>query len=132
MNKKIAIRVLIVIWIAVWALFLVRPYFKKGLWKEYSALVGLSIEGKRAFVTGNELYDFIRFCNDSIKPHSSYRIIGLEEDPLSYRRAVYYLYPNIDKEGPEFLLVYRRAGVSCEGYRLFKKLTEDGYILRKI
>jgi len=132
MNTRNIIRILIVIWIAVWALFLVRPYFKKGLWKEYSALMRLSLDDKRAFVAGHELYGFIRFASGSIGPHSSYKIIGLEDDPLSYRRAVYYLYPNIDREDPEFLLVYGKAGVSYEGYGLFKALTDDEYILRKI
>lgn len=132
MNKKLTIRILLVIWVAVWALFLIRPYCKKGLWREYAALMRLSLEGKRAFVTGNDLYNFIRFCNDSIGPNSSYRIIGLEEDPLSYRRAVYYLYPNIDKDDPDFFLIYKKTGVLPEGYRSFKILSDDAYILRKI
>lgn len=129
---KTVFRITLAIWIFIWVLFLVRPYFKKGLYKEYFTLFASSLDEKRAYVTGKELYGFVRFCGDSIGAPSSYRIIGLEkEDPIEYVRAVYYLYPNIDKADPEFLLVYKRTGVSREGYHFFKALAQDKYILRK-
>ena len=131
MNKKAIVRVVFAIWIFIWLLFLIRPYFKKGLLKEYSTLLGSSLEEKRAFVTGKELYEFIKFCKDSIVPPSSYKIIGLEEEPLSYRRAAYYLYPDIDSPEPEFLLIYKKAGFAEKGYSIFKNLDSEKYILKK-
>lgn len=131
MNANRAIKILLLVWVVLWALFLARPYFKKGLFKEYSSLLGLSLGEKRAAITGRELYDFIKFCKKHMKPNSTYKIIGLEkEDPLVYRRCVYYLYPAIDSQSPEFLLVYKAA--APEGpYRVLRTMEEGKYILKK-
>lgn len=133
MRKNIFTRIILLAWLFIWVLFLVRPYFKKDLIGEYSMLLSLrSLDEKRAYATGGRLYEFIAFCNDSLRSPSTYRIIGLDkEDPISYRRAAYYLYPNIDKDKPKFLLVYNVKGFSEKGYEFFKSLDPDRYILKK-
>lgn len=131
MTGKLLTRSILIIWIAVWAIFLVRPYFKKGLFNDYRALLGLSLEGKRGYVTGEGLYDFIKFCNDAISAPATYNIIGLEEDPLGSRRAIYYLYPKIETPEPRFLFVYGVKNFSKESYSLFKSLSPDKYILKR-
>lgn len=130
MDKKKFVRALFIIWLFIWVLFLIRPYFKNHLLRDYSILLASSLEGKKAFMAGEELHAFIKFCNQSITPQSSYKIIGLENDPLSYRRAVYYLYPNIENPNPVFLLVYK-TDAHKEHYRIFKTLDSGKYILMR-
>lgn len=132
MNKKIIVRAIFIIWIFIWILFLIRPYFKNDLLKEYSTLLGLSLDGKRAYITGIQLYEFIKFCNSSIKPPSSYMIRGLEDRPLDHQRAIYYLYPNIEKETSQFLLVYNTKDAPKEGWVIFRILDSNKYILKRV
>ncbi len=132
MNSKTLVRGILAAWIIIWAIFLVRPFFKKDLMRDYSNLSRLSTEGKRALVTGLELYEFIGVCNQSIPKPSSYEVIGIEKDSLEHRRARYYLYPNVEKKEPEFLLVYGTKNYVREGYKIFRILDPDRYILRKV
>jgi len=126
------VRIILAVWVILWAIFLVRPFFKKDLMRDYSNLSRLSTEGKRAYVTGPRLYEFIRVCNQSMPGPSSYGIIGIEKDSLEHRRVRYYLYPNVEKEGPKFLLVYGTKNYEREGYKIFKILDLDRYILRRV
>lgn len=130
-KKKILIRILLAAWVFIWALFLVRPYMKKGLFRTYRELLPLSLEEKHAYITGKEIYDFIKACKDSIAPASTYSIAGLEKDPLSKERAAYYLYPNTVSKNPDFIFVYNSSGFAKQGYRMFKQLSPDKYILNK-
>jgi hypothetical protein len=104
MGKRMISRCILAAWIAVWVLFLVRPYFKKGLLGEYSHLIKLSAEEKRAYVTGRDLYDFIRFCRESIGAPSTYKVVGLEKDSIEHRRFIYYMYPSIEDDDPAYIL----------------------------
>lgn len=131
MDKKLAVRITLAIWVIIWILFLIRPYFKKNLLKEYSVLLRSSTEEKRACVFGQRLYGFVKFCNASLPPSSSYEIIGLEEHPLDRRRMVYCLYPNAEKEPHEFLLVYGIKDYYRKGYSSYKSMASEQYILRK-
>jgi len=132
MRKKIIVRTFLAIWVFIWILFLGRSFYKENLAREYLTLLTLPAEGKQAYVLGDELRAFIKFCESSIAGPFTYNIIGLEGDSLDYRRARYYLYPNTDREEPDFLLVYKKIGFSKEGYKSFKTLDKDRYILRKI
>jgi len=131
MKKKTIVRIILVVWVIIWALFLIRPFFKKALMREYSNLSKLSTEGKRAYVTGARLYEFIRVCNQSMPGESSYEIVGIKSNSLEHRRARYYLYPNMEKSDPEFLLIYGTKDYERKGYKIFKVLDLDRYILRK-
>jgi hypothetical protein len=128
---RIAVRIILAVWVIIWAIFLVRPLFKKDLIGDYSNLSKLSTEGKRAYVTGPELYEFIRVCNQSMPKPSSYGVIGIKKDSLEHRRVRYYLYPNVEKEEPEFLLIYGTKNYAREGYKVLKILDLDRYILRR-
>lgn len=132
MQKRILVRTAFAVWVALWLIFLVRPYFKNELLKEYRALASLSVDDRRAFVTGRDLYDFIKFCNAAMPAASSYRLIGLEERPLDERRLIYYLYPNAEAPLPEFLLVYGVKNFSEKNYAMFKSMDSQKYILKKI
>ena len=129
---KIAVRIILAAWVIIWAVFLIRPLFKKDLIRDYSNLARLSTEGKRAYVTGLRLYEFIRVCNQTMPKPSSYEVIGIEKNSLEHRRVRYYLYPNIEKEVPEFLLVYGTKNYKRKGYKIFKILDLNRYILRRV
>lgn len=134
MDKKAVSRTLLAIWIIIWAFFLIRPYFKENRLSEYMTLLSLPTEGKKAYITGKDVYDFINFCNESVKKPSTYKIIGLTEDSLESRRAVYYLYPNIYTAVgyPEYLFVYKNKGFHQAGYAVFRKLDQETYILKRV
>ncbi|MDP3791492.1 MAG: hypothetical protein Q8R38_05580 [Candidatus Omnitrophota bacterium] len=131
MGKKAVVRIILAAWVIIWAVFLIRPYFKKGLLSEYTSLIKLSTEEKRAHVTGAELYAFINFCKDSIKEPSTYEIAGIEKYSIEHRRMRYYLYPNIEKEDPEYVFVYKTKGFFRDKYKIFNRLDTQTYILRK-
>lgn len=124
-------RIALAVWVVIWAVFLVRPAFKKDIIRDYSSLLKLSAEGKRAYVTGPRLYEFIVVCNQVMPKPSSYEIVGLEKDSLEHRRVKYYLYPNLEKADPEFILAYGIKDYERAGYGIFKILDLDRYILRR-
>ena len=129
---RIFVRIILAAWVILWAIFLVRPLFKKDIVRDYSNLSRLSTEGRRAYVTGPRLYEFIGVCDQSMPKPSSYEVIGIEKDSLEHRRLRYYLYPNIEKEEPDFILVYGIKNYAREGYKIFKILDLDRYILRRM
>lgn len=132
MNKKYAVRIILSAWIIIWVIFLIRPYLKKGLLSEYSDLAKLSAEQRRAYVTGKELYGFVDFCRYFVKKPSTYETAGIEKYSIEHRRLRYYLYPNIEKEGGEYIFVYGIKGFFKDGYGIFAKLNDEEYILRRM
>ncbi len=131
LKKENLAKVVFAVWIAIWALFLVRPYIKKDLLKEYGELSSRPLEGKRAYVTGEDLYKFIQSCKEALPGASSYEIAGLEERPHDERRAIYYLYPHVIKPDPDYILVYDKAGFSRAGYYVFMQFDNKRYMLKK-
>lgn len=129
--KRVLPRIFLVVWVSVWALFLVRPYFKHDLLKTYRELLPLSLEDKHAYVTGQEFYDFLKLCKKSMNDHSTYSLVGFQEDAIESRRAVYYMYPCIPDRDPEYLLVYM-AKPPADGYRVLSEFGPDKYLLRKV
>lgn len=132
MVKKTVVRAALAVWIVLWAIFLIRPLFVKNLLKEYSILLRLSSEGKRAYVAGPKLYELIKFSRPFLKPNTTYRLVGVDELSLEHRRVRYYLYPNIEDKNADFILVYDIKDFKETGYRIFKILDTDRYILKKV
>ena len=92
------------VWAGLWAWFLVRELFVKDNIDTYKALLQRSLEGKRSYVTGDRLYEFLTFCRNKMPERSSYKIVGLEEGSLDKRRAAYYLYPDLETSEPSYIL----------------------------
>lgn len=130
--KKLFLRVILAAWIIIWVLFLIRPYFKKDILKDYAALFTLSAEGKRAYCLGHDLHRLISFCKGSIAGTFTYRVVGLEKDSIEHRRIRYYLYPNMESADPDFILVYKVKDFSADKYNMFKALDSETYILKKV
>ena len=129
--KKIMVRVLLVVWVVLWVMFVARELFFKGGLRDYRILIGRDLEGKHAYVTGDDLYGFIAFCRENIPDRATYAFEGFEEGALDTRRATYYLYPRMEKPDPDFICVYMLPDRPRAGYGLFKKRGDTGYILKK-
>lgn len=131
-DKKIITRIIVAVWIGLWLLFLVRPYFKKDLIGEYRTLIVRSLEGKRSFTLGDELYDFVTNCRYSVpKERFTFSVDGLDDDQLAKCRIAYYLYPAVCVEDAEYIFVFKKADYKKDGYAIFRMFGQDKYILKK-
>jgi len=84
--------------------FFARELFVKRNINEYKVLLARTLEGKRAYVTGDRLYDFLVYCKAKMPEKCTYKITGIEEGDLESRRAVYYLYPSLRSADPDFII----------------------------
>ncbi|MDP2913081.1 MAG: hypothetical protein Q8N91_03640, partial [Candidatus Omnitrophota bacterium] len=57
-NKKILYTILTV-WTVLWLHFMMRELFLKGSTHDYKRLLGRDLDGKRSYITGDRLYEFI-------------------------------------------------------------------------
>ena len=130
MRYKI-LKIIFLVWVVLWAWFVIRDLFLKANIHDYRFLFGRSLEGKHSYVTGDRLYEFLTFSAAQLPPGSSYSFVGLEPESIENRRAVYYLYPNLEKEDPDYILVYDSPGFKKEKYDLAIKLDESRYIFKK-
>lgn len=130
MKKNLFI-IFFAVWVSIWAFLIQRELFVKGAANDYRALLSRDAEGKRSYVTGDRLYEFISFCNKNLPQGVPYKIVGLEGDSIDKRRVAYYLYPHLEKADAEFLLVMDGSSGFKNRYDLFSKLDERRYILKE-
>jgi len=132
MKHKIFISIFSV-WIILWAFFNIRELFIKGNINDYNILLHrATLDDKRAYVTGDRLYEFIRFCNDKLPPKATYRWVEADKGDHSRRRFTYYLYPHLEMNDARFILVYDNRDVPKNGYEIFAALDDNRYILKKV
>jgi hypothetical protein len=103
------LKIIIIIWLVLWINFLARDLFVHGYLRDYSELLNRDAEGKRAYTYGDDLYKFLKFAKSAIPLNNSYKLIGLENLSLAHRRAIYYLYPLIEKDKPDYVLNVKQA-----------------------
>lgn len=130
---KVILRLAFIAWIALWGFFTFREIFLKGSFRDYKVLLSRPLEGKRAYVTGDRLYEFITFCEKNLPQEATYDLkISTKGDiEIAGMRTVYYLYPRIKKEECAFLLVCDAGNIKEDGYEIFGRLDEARYILKK-
>ena len=119
------------IWVILWISFLIREVFVKGGLRDYNALLNRPLEGKRSYVTGDSLYEFLVFCNDKLPEGAAYRWVKTDKADHARRRATYYLYPHMETEKADFLLIFNEPFSVRSDYEIFSKLDETRYILKK-
>ncbi len=129
--KNNIFKIAVGVWVILWAWFLIRELFVKDNIDTYGALLQRSLEGKRSYVTGDRLYEFLTFCGNKMPEGSSYKIAGLEDGSLDKRRAAYYLYPDLEGNDPAYILVYDHPSAVYKGYDLLTRLDAQRYILKK-
>ena len=105
MNKKI-FHILIAVWIILWINFIARDLFKSGDLRDYKALAAKDAEGKRAYTYGEQFYKFLKFVKQEIPEGESYKLVGVKNLSLAHRRAVYFLYPALEKVNPGYVAYY--------------------------
>ncbi len=129
-NPKLIFRIVFIAWVAVWLLFLIRGLVK-GEANDYKNLIGKTLEEKRAYVTGEEFYEFITFCKGVIPEDSDYSVEADYDETMDYFRFAYYVYPSLrNLEDPEYIVCYKKR-FSKKGYKRLDSLSKDKYILKR-
>lgn len=119
------------IWVVLWVVFAAREIFIKNNLRDYKILLSRSLEGKRAYVTGDRFYEFLLFCNEKLPQGAKYSWVKTDKEDHARRRSTYYLYPHLEEEAAQFLLVYDEPDVTRKGYEIFAVLDGSRYILEK-
>lgn len=122
--------IILIIWVVFWINFTARDLFKKGLLKDYKILISKSYEGKVSYTYGDDFFDLLKFSKGNIPNASTYKFIGIEEGSLESRRGIYYLYPLIQSKTPDYIIAYN-VKKQIPGYRVFKKLDNNRFILKR-
>lgn len=129
--KNNILKIAFLVWVILWIWFVVRDLFLKDNMNSYRVLITRSLEGKHSYVTGDRLYEFLQFSSGKLPAHVSYNIVGFEPESLENRRAVYYMYPLIEKDDPDYILVYDKPGFEKAGYVMDSKMDGSRYILKR-
>jgi len=95
-------KIIFIIWIAFWLLFLVRG-FAKGEFEDFIALYRLNAAEKNFYILGEDLALFLDVCKNKIPETGRYKIIG-DIDEHDRFRLIYHLYPRQESEEPQYLL----------------------------
>ena len=119
------------VWMAIWVVFTAREIFVKDNLRDYKALAHRSFEGRKAYVVGDKLYEFLTFCNSRLPEGAAYMWPETNREDLDRRRATYYLYPHLETDNAEFILVYGEPDTQRAGYGVFAALDKSRYILKK-
>lgn len=136
-KKKIIFRVFVFWWIGLcFHTLIYRPLIRKKRFSLYKKLFHATREEKKAILLGQELYDFVQFCNQNLPPESTYSLVGLDLTSIEYQRASYYLFPHLtllpEKNGKiDFILVFQKEIYAQEGYELYKRMDKKHFILRR-
>lgn len=125
------LKIVFLVWTVLWVWFVLRELFVKDNINSYRLLFTRSLEGKHSYVMGDRLYEFLTFSAGKLPAGASYGFAGLEPGSIEIIRAVYYLYPLVEKKDPEYILVYSQPGFEREGYVLSSKMDESRYILKR-
>lgn len=130
-NKK-TFYIVLTVWVVLWLHFMMRELFLKGSIYDYKILLGRDLDGKRSYITGDRLYEFIVFSGRIIPAGATADFIGVEEDSVDRVRAAYYLFPVLIQKGANYMLVYDppQAGV-IRNYEPFAKLDDSRYVLKR-
>jgi hypothetical protein len=122
--------ILLIVWIIFWINFNMRDLFKRGLIKDYRALISKNYEGKISYTYGDDFFELLKFVKKNMPKNSTYKFIGIEEGSLESRRGIYYLYPLLQSKTPDYIIVYKER-TQVPGYRVFKKLDNNRFILKR-
>ena len=117
-----------------WISFFARELFLKSNFTDYKILLSRTLEGKQSYVTVDKFYELLKFCKKIMPEGSRYALRALEENfdwSIYKRRAIYYLYPDIESDDPQYIVVYNEPNVRNDKYEVAGSLDEKRYLLKK-
>jgi len=106
-------------------------------YRDYSYLISLSLEDKRAVISGGDFYRFLMFCDKTIPKGSDIKWVFPEGGFLGnseyhFFKAYYYLYPRNYRENAGYIIVYGKEAYNApSGFKLFEEFRKDEYILSR-
>jgi hypothetical protein len=125
------IKICFIVWMVLWVVFFFREN-KDGEYRDLLAMAPRGLEGKRAYLAGEDLYGFLRFSRKVLPPDATYKIVGLPEFSIKEIRSMYYLAPlRTAGSGYDHILVYGKRGYAEEGFEKTAEYERDKFILRK-
>ena len=125
------LKIVFLVWVALWLSFVARELFRKGYIHDYRELLIRDLDGKRSYVAGDRFYEFILFSKSELPQDATFDMIGVKEGSIDKRRAVYYIYPAMKSDDPDYILVYDTAGFAKSGYNITARLDDSRYILKR-
>ena len=120
------------VWIVIWLNSFIRDLTKGGYLKDYKILLSRDAIGKASYTYGDRLFEFLRFCNNSLPDDVAYDLVGIEYVSLDFRHTIYYLYPHLKENKAPYILVFDKPGYTQDGYAPFKELDPARFILKRI
>jgi len=118
-------------WLIVWILFLVRPFLlNKSSLIDHLELAEADFETLRSKAYGTDFYRFLNFCKDRVPVGSTFQLVGPERESVDRVRALYYLYPRLSTQKPDYVLVYNSPWFRQRNAIPFASLDQDSFILR--
>ena len=131
MKSKTISRIVFTTWVFMWLIFLVRGLVK-GEAREYKDLFGKTLEEKRAYVAGEDFYEFILFCKATIPEDSDYKVVASYDDSLDSFFVSYHMLPILQNlDNPEYIPCYKKRKFSEKGYQPIAVLSKDKYIIKR-
>ena len=131
-RYKILFISLFAVWIVIWLNFFIRDLTKGKYLKEYKALLSRDATGKASYTYGDRLFEFLKFCENTLPDNAGYNLAGVDESSIDFRRVIYYLYPHFKEDAAQYMLVFDKPGYSKDGYMLFKELDSSSFILKRM
>ena len=118
-------------WLIVWVLFLVRPFLlNKSSLGDYLEIAKADFETRRSMAYGTDFYRFLNFCKERVPVDSTFQLVGPDRESVDRVRALYYLYPRLSSQKPDFVLVYKAPWFRQGKAIPFASLDQDSFILR--
>ena len=132
LKKIINYRIIMAIWIIIWLLFFVRGFIRVD-YKIFKGTLGSSVDDKTAFSMTKDLYAFILYAKKKLPDDASYEFVynNLLLDPVENVRMIYYLYPRITKDNPQYVVVFEMPSYKKFGFTLSERFSEGSFILKK-
>lgn len=131
-RMKALSRVIIIMWLILWAFFLIRED-KDGQYASLKTIYTIPDSEKFRFILGANLYDFLLFCRSNIPDGATYNMEGFEKFSIDAVRARYFLYPLREVlENADFKIVYGKSPVSLDGYKIVKTFNDNGHIFKRL
>ena len=113
-------KIIFIVWVALWVVFLVREN-KKGRYGMILDLYRIERPYRAAYLMGNDLYGFLAASRDEMTKGSTYEIIGFDKYSIEPVRMRYFLWPlRAGKGNVDYKIVCKDDGSGWSGYKVIR------------